>query len=180
MNTKSLLVVFLLMGFPVFADDKPPEVATAAEVVGPTQSKAAEAEKPKTINIEATKEDLALLDDTEKAGLNWWQLLLKHLMELVFTLLGLIGTALVTVLFKKYKFQEQTDKINDLLMRAIGFAEQKSKKAAKLDGSPKGSTEKLELAIQFAQNMAKEYKLPAKSQEWWEDKLEAWLGVTNK
>lgn len=184
MKAKTILVVLLLLGSPVFADDKPKETDNATAVTGPTQpvETGVAAPKGEVSSVSKTEDlkDIESLKELDKKGLNWWQLLLEHLMELVFTLLGLMGTALVTVLFKKYKFQDHTERVNDLLDRAVGFAEQKSKKAAKLEGDPIGSAEKLEVAIQFAQSLAKEYKLPKKGKDWWEDKLEAWLGVTEK
>jgi len=110
-------------------------------------------------------------------GLNWWKVILQNLMELVFTVLGLLATGFVTVLMKKYGFDTYTAKVNDLLMRGIGYAEQKSLNAAKLNGKPLESAEKLQLAINFIQEKAVEYKLPDRGKEWWEKKVEGWLGA---
>jgi len=115
----------------------------------------------------------------EEPTQEWWETGLAHLLKLVFLILGLMATALVRVLMKKYGFEEQSGKVNDLLTKAIGFAEQKALKASKLEeGKMTSSAEKMKMAIEFAQGLAKEYKLPEKGSEWWEDKLESWLGVT--
>lgn len=111
--------------------------------------------------------------------LSWWKMLLAHGLEFVFAILGIMATAFVTVLLKKFGFESQTAKINDVLDRAIGFAEQKSTKALKLDGKPDSSATKMNMAVNFAVQMAKEYKLPDKGKTWWEDKLESWLGVNS-
>ena len=111
------------------------------------------------------------------SGLSWWQLLLKHGIELAFFIITLMITAFVNVIGKKYKFEDYTNKINDVLARASGYAEQKAISLAKVKGKPLPSAEKMQIAINFAESLAKEYKLPKKGTEWWDDKLESWLGV---
>ncbi len=113
-------------------------------------------------------------------GMVWWQVLLSHVMELAFAVVGIMVSAFITVLLKKYGFESQTTKINDVLDRAIGWAEQKSKKAAKFDGKPIDSGAKMDLAIEFAEKLAKEYKIADKGVGWWEGKLESWLSVKDK
>lgn len=111
---------------------------------------------------------------------SWWEAGLAELMKLVFVILGIMAMALVRVLMKKFGFEEQSAKVNDLLTKAIGYAEQKALKASKLEEGKKTSgAEKMELAVNFAKNMAKEYNLPDKGTDWWEDKLESWLGTKN-
>lgn len=107
----------------------------------------------------------------------WWQVLLKHLLELIFAVLGILATGFVTVLLRKYGFENQTAQVNDILERARGYAEQLSIKKLKLDGKPVESAQKMELAIQFAQKLAEEYKVKGKGKEWWEGKLESWMGM---
>ena len=107
----------------------------------------------------------------------WWQLLLKHLIELLFFIITGMAVVFIRVLSKKFHFEDQSAKINDVLARASGYAEQKSLNAAKLDGKPTPGAEKLKLATTFATSLAKEYKLADKGADWWEDKLESWLGV---
>lgn len=132
-----------------------------------------------------TVEVLAAIDEKEEvkepAGqAAWWQLLIKHALELVFLVLGLMATALVRVLGKKYGFAEQTEKVNDVLIRATAFAEQAAIKLFKVDGKPVESAKKMEIAVEFAEKLAKDYKLPAKGSDWWEEKLESWLGVEKR
>lgn len=110
-------------------------------------------------------------------GANWWQVLLKHLLELVFVVLGILATGFVTVLMRKYGFEAQTTQVNDVLARAQGYAEQLSVKKLKLDKAPLESVQKMELAIQFAQKLAEEYKIKGRGKEWWEGKLESWIGM---
>lgn len=132
--------------------------AVAAPAAAPTVSKAVETPAPQ---LEA----------------KWWQVLLKHLLELIFAVLGILATGFVTVLLRKYGFENQTAQVNDILERARGYAEQLSIKKLKLDGKPVESAQKMELAIQFAQKLAEEYKVKGKGKEWWEGKLESWMGM---
>lgn len=108
--------------------------------------------------------------------LSWWQVLLKHLMELVFTVLGIMATATVTVLFRKYGFESHAARVNEVLEKATGYAEQWAVKKMKFDKEPAESGAKLEMAVKMAQSLAHEYKLPARGSGWWEDRLESWLG----
>jgi len=111
--------------------------------------------------------------------LPWWKVLIRYGLELVFTILGLLASVFVTVLMKKYGFENYAAKVNDILLRGTGYAEQKSLQALKLNGKPLASTEKLVLALDFVAEKAKEYKLPDKGKEWWTKKVEGWLGAQN-
>lgn len=161
-----------------------PKTATPAPVAK-TATETEPASQPAGEEAAATKADETPAGDEKPAETKseptqeWWETGLAHLLKLVFLILGLMATALVRVLMKKYGFEEQSGKVNDLLTKAIGFAEQKALKASKLeDGKMTSGAEKMKMAIEFAQGMAKEYKLPEKGSEWWEAKLESWLGVT--
>jgi type IV secretory pathway VirB10-like protein len=133
--------------------------------------------KPEEKKEEAKPEAAPVASEKEQS---WWKYGLSELMKLGFLLLTLMATAFVRTLMKKYGFEEQSAKINDLLMRAVGYAEQKAIKASQLEEGKKTSgAEKMALAVEFAQGLAKEYSLPEKGQDWWEDRLESWLGVAN-
>lgn len=111
------------------------------------------------------------------AEVSWWKVLLSHLMEVAFALLGLLLSGLVTVLMKKYGFESQSARINELLGKSVGYAEQKAVKASKLgEGTKTSGAEKMELAVQFAEKLAKDYKVKEKGKDWWEMKLESWMG----
>ena len=135
--------------------------------------KAKEAAKPEAKVVTAVKEV------KEEGTLPWWKFLLQNLMELMFLILTIMATAFVRVLMKKYGFESDSAKINDLLEKGSGFAEQWSIKKLKLDGEPVEGAKKMEVALEFVQKMAKEYKLADKGSDWWEEKLESWLGVKN-
>jgi hypothetical protein len=117
---------------------------------------------------------------TEPIVTEWWKVLIRYGLELVFTVLGLLISVLVTVLMKKYGFEDYSAKVNDALSRGVGYAEQMSLKALKISGKPLGSAEKMDIALQFVTDKAKEYKLPDKGKEWWTKKVEGWLGVQNQ
>jgi hypothetical protein len=147
-----------------------PKIETKGEVIVTDPAPKAE-EKGEEKPAEAKKEDLE-----EQA---WWKTGLNELVKLIFLILGLMATTLVTVLARKYKFEDQATKVNGLLMSAVGFADQAARKAMKLEDKTLKPNEKMELAVSFAQKMAKDYKVKDKGADWWEDKLESWLGVQN-
>ena len=104
-------------------------------------------------------------------------LILGEAISWVFSILGLALTALITVLARKYHFESSTGKINDLLFRATGFAEQWAQKQVKA-GEPKPShKEIMNVAKDFATDFAKDNKVKIRSTAWLEDQLEAWLGM---
>jgi hypothetical protein len=168
---------------PAPAPKAAPKTEPATKVVN-TGSVTVTGEPPADDKKEEAKADEKPAGDEKPAetkaeeSQEWWETGLAHLLKLVFLILGLMATALVRVLMKKYGFEEQSGKINDLLTKALGFAEQKALKASKLEeGKLTSGAEKMEMAIKFAQGLAKDYKLPEKGSDWWEDKLESWLGV---
>ena len=110
----------------------------------------------------------------------WWKVLIRYSLELAFTLLGLLASVFVTVLMRKYGFEDYSAKINSVLIQGIGLAEEKSFQALKLNGKPLGSAEKLAVALDFIADKAKEYKLSDKGKVWWTKKVEGWLGANRE
>jgi len=150
--------------------------APKIEVKAPTtQPVVAPAVTPKPVAAPALPAPALSLDPAISAP--WWKVLLRYGLELAFTILGLLASVFVTVLLKKYGFESYTAKVDDVLGRAVGYAEQKSTQALKLNGKPLGGAEKLALALDVAKTLAAEYKIEDKGKEWWEKKVEGWLGV---
>lgn len=164
------------------ANPPPPKVAVAAPVVpvpgAPTPVLATKAAvpAPTPTPTAAPAPAVAVPAPATAPEMTWWKVLIRYGLELIFTILGIMATAFVTVLMRKYGFEDYTAKVNDLLDRGTGYAEQKSLNALKLNGKPLGSAEKLALALELIGEKAKEYKLPDKGKEWWEKKVEGWLG----
>jgi hypothetical protein len=107
----------------------------------------------------------------------WWKVLVNHLLELIFGILGIVATGTAAALMKKFGFETYSAKIEEIISSAIGLAEQKSAQKLKVAGTPMGNAEKLEIAMKFAEAKAKEYKIPEKGKDWWETKIESWLGI---
>jgi len=177
----AVLSLVLVVQLPVLAQDtkkEAPKVAVkvpAKAVVAASQPSAVvPAAQPVVVAPAAPQPAAVPLDPTLAAP--WWKVLLRYGLELIFTILGLLASVFVTVLMKKYGFEDYTARINELLTKSIGFAEQKSSQALKLNGQPLGSAEKLALALELIAEKAKEYKLPDKGKEWWTKKVEGWLG----
>ena len=149
---------------------------TSTSVVSPAASPAAVPVVPKAELQPVAVVPIAAAD--EDAGLSYGGLAIQYSMKLGFLLLSLLLSAFVAVLLRKFGFQAQNDKLQDILVKAAGFAEQWSLNKAKLNGVAKpGGPEKMAMAIDIAIGMAKEYKLPEKGKDWWEVRLESWLGM---
>lgn len=135
-----------------------------------------------TVVPEKTKVEPAIVVEPkpEDEGMGYGGIAIHYAMKLGFLVVSLLLTVFIRVLMKKYGFEAQTAQINDVLQRAKGYAEQWALKKAKVAGETKpGGPEKMKEAVCFAVKLAKEYKLPDKAEDWWEEKLEAWLGVGN-
>lgn len=187
-NVLRSIVAVLVLGLVLpaaYAQTKVDVKATPVKVVAKAEAKAPEAlviAQPvvavKTSPVVATEVPVApVVAQPVVVDMPWWKVILRYGLELIFSILGLMATVLVTVLMKKYGFETYAAKVNDLLDRGTGYAEQLSLKALKLNGKPLGSAEKLELALQFVSEQAKQYKLPDKGKEWWTKKIEGWLGA---
>lgn len=180
------LLAVLLLAAPALGQPTP-EPTTKAPVVK-VDAAAAPASAPTAATKDEPKvEGAAAGEDTkpdetkpEEEGLGYGGLAIQYAMKLGFFVVSLLLAAFIRVLMKKFGFEEQTAKVNDVLERAAGYAEQWALKKAKVEGAAKpGGPEKMKEAITFAVSLAKEYKLPDKAEGWWEGKLEAWLGVKN-
>ncbi len=105
---------------------------------------------------------------------------IEHAIGLGFLLLTLLLSGLVKVLLTKFGFESQNAKVQEVLQKGAGYAEQWAKKKAKVEGeAAPGGPEKMDAAIDFAMSLARDYKLPEKGKDWWEGQLEGWLGVKN-
>jgi len=166
------VLALLSVSVPVLAQPAPASAPVAAAVAkAPAPVKVAVA----PVALPASQPAVAPAPTpTPDAGVA--QVVIKYLIDLaLFLVLGLVSV-LVKVLAKKYGFEAQAAMINDVLLKATGYAEQMAVKKLKLDGKPTPSAEKMKLALDFANKLAVEYKLPQKAATWWEDKLEGWLG----
>lgn len=172
-----VLSLSLSLAVPVMAQAPATQPAAVTKVATPTSAPVAKTEAPATKVAVAAK---AAEPAPEPTVSEWWKVLLKHLLELAFTILGIMATIFVTVLMRKYGFENYSAKVNDLLLRGTSYAEQMSIKAAKLSGKPLAGAEKMELALGFITDMAKQYKLPDKGKEFWTKKVEGWLGSQPK
>jgi len=101
---------------------------------------------------------------------------LKYLVEGLFALVLTLLSGLVTVLMRKFGLESQSKRVNELLEHAVNFAKQKAIGAMKAEGKLTPNAEKMKTAIEYAQKMARDFKLKDKGSAWWEDRLESWIG----
>jgi hypothetical protein len=146
---------------------KKPEVKTEkVEVVEP--------------KVEEKKAEEPVVAPVEAEGKGYAKVAIEHAIGLGFLLLTLLLSGLVKVLLTKFGFEAQNAKVQEVLQKGAGYAEQWAKKKAKVEGAAApGGPEKMDKAVVFALDLAREYKLPEKGKDWWEGQLESWLGVKN-
>lgn len=108
----------------------------------------------------------------------WKQITLRNVVELLFALLSMIAIAVANALLKKYKFETYTAQVDDIIKKAVGYAEQQAALKLKYQDIAVKPEDKLQIAIEFAEELAKKYKVKDKSQEWIEKQIESWLGLS--
>lgn len=113
--------------------------------------------------------------------------LLLMVLKIIFSVLGILGTWLVTKAIgffeKKTKIDIPTTTENLLFSWAdqgIGFAYEKSHKELKEHGKKLKGPEKMEIAVGFLNEMIEKYGLHTKGQKKLEDYIEARLGLKRK
>jgi hypothetical protein len=180
MKNLIVLILALMIAVPALSYAAP-DASDAPVVAAKVETKAETKEAPVAPVAEETKKDEAAAPVQEESeGLGYGKMAIQYAMQLGFLLLSILLSGFVTVLLKKFGFQAQTEKVNDVLERARAYAEQWALKKAKAEGEAKpGGPEKMQTAVDFAVKLAAEYKIPTKASDWWEEKLEAWLGVKN-
>ena len=97
-----------------------------------------------------------------------WQVILIHLMEIIVALGVPVGLLLLRTYLKKKGIEADMSTLNDLLGKAIGFAEQKAKNALKDGKEQTPNAQKLDWAVTKGRELAEANKLD----QWVIDKLE--------
>jgi len=99
-----------------------------------------------------------------------WQVLLENLIPLIFTIITPVILVFVNRSLKlaarKWDLQEvltYEDKVDELILKGIRAAEQKSLTAAKKEGPLTSGEEKLEMVLQFVNGQLQTMKLPQKA-----------------
>jgi hypothetical protein len=106
----------------------------------------------------------------------WWQVLLMFLIKASLAIAGPVLSVLVVTLLRRWKINLEYDQVNKLVSAAAGFAEQKSAIALKEGAQKTSGAEKLKLALDFADSLAKQYKLSAKATSKLTELIESHLG----
>lgn len=105
----------------------------------------------------------------------WWQGLLVTVIEASVAILLPILSILLMGLIRKWNLKIDQDKVDWVLNKAIGYAEQKAKVALN-EGEPMEGPEIARIAIDQAEFLLKKYKAAAKLGDWIAKGIEAKLG----
>lgn len=165
----------LILPFQVLAADATVQPSAKIAAKAPTSAPAA----PKVTNDdtkpagenptgEATEEPT---EDTQK----WWQGLVVTVIEGVVAIALPILSILLMSLIRKWNLKIEQDKVDWVLKKALGFAEQKAKVALK-DGKPMEGPEIAKAAVEHGTALLEKYGLAKKFGEWLADGIEAKLG----
>jgi hypothetical protein len=171
------LLIFLFVSSPTFALDPKSNApitmkASASTFYTPSKDMGilvAEKEIPKDL----TPNPLPIKESRQ----TWLQTTLTELIKLACSILLVLGSALISILAKKYKIESSQLLLNDILHRAVSYVEQVSITHLNKESNPSGA-QKMSLAVEIAKVFARETELKAKEDPWWQARLEAWLGAT--
>lgn len=107
---------------------------------------------------------------------DWWQVLLADLLQAFVVIAVPVISTLVAVLLRRWKINLEADQVEKVAAKAAGWAEQKALSALK-EGKPKTSAaEKMDLALNFGNELVEKYGLKRAAAEKLQDLIEAELG----
>lgn len=107
---------------------------------------------------------------------SWWQVLVSELISLIVIIFVPVLSTLVATLLRRWKINIEFDQVNSIAKKAAGWAEQKADSALKEGCVKTAGADKMKLAMNFANELADKYKLPAKATDKLQDLIEASLG----
>ncbi len=176
-----ILVVFaaILVLAPATPFAAPADGATADAAATAPATKAAVA--PATAPSVATTPKADVSKATVKAEpvpekQDWWQVLLAELLKLFALIAVPVLSTVVVSLLKRWKINVEFEQVNKIATAAAGWAEQKALSALKEDKKKTSGGDKMKMALDFANGMAKQYKLPSKATTKLQELIESSLG----
>lgn len=93
----------------------------------------------------------------------FWQVLLSELLKVFLVIFVPVLSTLVVSLLRRWKVNIEYQQVASIAEKAAGWAEHKALAALK-EGKPKTpGAEKMKLALDFANGLAAQYKLPSKA-----------------
>jgi len=178
-----LIAMLVCLSGPIYAQDasppdaakaKPPAAATTptgGPETGSAASQPVKAASPSAPAKAPEKASQSVSGDTQK----WWQgalvVVLEGVAAIVFPILSVLGMALI----RKWNLKIEQDKLDWVLTKSLGFAEQKAKVALK-DGKPMDGPSLAKAAVEHGGKLLDQYKLPKKLGDLLADLIEAKLG----
>ena len=161
MRTIFLTTLFVLFTLPVFAqgDYTDPatlpgytEVSTAPQTT--VYSEPCNCEKEMKVVADIVRNPVEPTPDTSKAKTEWWQILLDNLLQIVFSILGIVVIPLikngVDFINTKRNWHIQSEVLENLATNGIAYAEEVSRKSVLHNGGQKTpGAQKMDLALNF-------------------------------
>jgi len=106
----------------------------------------------------------------------WWQVLVSALINLFITFAIPIIVIVLYRISERYKIGIEQDQIDKIVTTAAGWAEEKASQALNKNGKKTPGAEKLDMAVTFALQLAKQFKLQEKATKGIDDLITAKLG----
>lgn len=103
----------------------------------------------------------------------WWQALLVFVIEFALAVGVPVIVILITLLLRRWGINVEQDQVKNIAEQAADFAEKKAKAALKADGKKTPGAEKMLLALNFAKDLADQYKLSEKATKKMQGMIEA-------
>ena len=118
----------------------------------------------------------ATIDPTPTPDMQaWWMNLILMIISFIASIAVPVISYLIIVLLRRWNVKIEQDKIDWILQKTVGYAEQKAKVALK-DGKPMSGPEVLKVALDQGNKFLTKYALDKKFSSWLTDLIEAKLG----
>ena len=106
----------------------------------------------------------------------WWQLLLNNIITIVFSIITPVLSFFVWRLLARYKINLELSAIDSITSKVVSYGEEAAHKALK-DGQPlTAGADKMKVAVDIAQSLMTQYKLPKLAEETLIKLIESKLG----
>lgn len=88
--------------------------------------------------------------------MEWWQVLLNHVLELSIAILVPVALHLLNRWLKQRELEFLSEVVEKAVTGGVAFAEEQAHKALKADGKKTPSAEKLDIALNFVEGRLKD------------------------
>jgi len=129
-----------------------------------------------TVKVETPVVETVKVETVKVETQAWWQVLVAEITKVAVAIFTPVLGMLAFVLMRRWGLKIDLEKANSIASWATGYGEQKALNALKEGKEKTSGADKMKMALDFANGMANQYRLPKRASESLEKLIEANLG----